>query len=46
MLMIIFGAVTYRDIFGETHETRFGYMVNPSNELERIPSYPSYNKHT
>jgi hypothetical protein len=45
-MMIIYGAVTYRDIFGEIRETRFGYMVNPSNELERIPSYPGYNKYT
>ena len=45
-IMIIYGAITYRDIFGEIRETRFGYMVNPSNELERIPSYPSYNKQT
>jgi hypothetical protein len=44
-LMIIYGAVTYRDIFGEIRETRFGYFINPSNELERIPSYPTYNKH-
>jgi hypothetical protein len=45
-LMIIYGAVTYRDIFDVNRETRFGYMVNPSDELERIPSYPSYNKYT
>ena len=45
-LMIVYGAVTYRDIFDEIRETRFGYMVNPSGELERIPSFLSYNKYT
>ncbi len=45
-LMLVYGAITYRDIFDQIRETRFGYMVNPSNELERIPSYPAYNKHT
>jgi hypothetical protein len=45
-ITIIFGMIKYRDIFNKTRETRFGYMVSPGRDLERIPSYPEYNKYT
>ncbi len=45
-ITIIYGSVKYRDIFDKIRETRFGYMVSPSSDLERIPSYPAYNKYT
>jgi len=45
-LLVFYGAVKYRDSFKENCETRFGYMVNIDNRLERIPGYPEYNKAT
>lgn len=46
-LMVIYGKVKYRDVFGE-HETRFGYSISGMGNLERLPgdSYKNYNQHT
>jgi hypothetical protein len=46
-LMVIYGYVKYRDIFGK-HETRFGYLITGMGQLDRLPtsSYPEYNRHT
>lgn len=46
-MMVMYGRVKYRDIYGE-HETRFGYIITGMGNLDRLPtsSYPEYNKHT
>jgi hypothetical protein len=46
-LMVIYGRVKYRDVYGE-HETRFGYLVTSMGNLDRLPAsdYPQFNKHT
>lgn len=41
---IIYGVVEYVDIFGENRYSRFGYVVTPSHDLERIPTYLDYNQ--
>lgn len=43
-ITIIYGVVEYVDIFGEDRYSRFGYMVTPSHDLERIPTYLDYNQ--
>jgi len=43
-LIVFYGFVKYRDIFNQDRETRFGYLVNIDNRLERIPDYPEYDK--
>jgi hypothetical protein len=47
-IMIIYGIVQYKDIFSRLRETRFGYVLNPAEELERIPgaAYAAYNSYT
>ena len=46
-MMIIYGFVKYRDIFGKSRETRFGYRITPSREFVRLEGkeYREYNKH-
>jgi hypothetical protein len=48
---IIYGIVEYRDIFGRSRITTFGYAVTMLNailpkRLERITGFPEYNKNT
>ena len=47
---VIYGYVKYRTIFGkegETRETRFGYVLTPQTNLDRMPAeYPEYNRNT
>jgi len=45
-ITIIYGVIEYVDIFGEDRYSRFGYMVTPSHDLERIPTYLDYNQFT
>lgn len=45
--MLLYGYVKYRTIFGADGETRFGYIITPMDNLERLPAeYPEYNKNT
>jgi hypothetical protein len=46
-ITIIYGIVQYKDIFSRLRETRFGYVLNPADELERIPgtAYTAYNSY-
>lgn len=46
-LMVLYGRVKYRDVFGE-HETIFGYLITGMGNLDRLPAstYPEYNNHT
>lgn len=45
-MTIVYGAVLYRDIFNKPRSTRFGYLVSPSYELERIPGNVTYNQYS
>jgi len=44
-LTLVYGAVEYRDIFGKTRETRFGYVIGQNNRMQRLEE-PKYNVHT
>ena len=47
-IMLIYGVVKYRDVFtreDELRETWFGYLIPPSERLERL-AHPEYNKNT
>jgi hypothetical protein len=43
--LYIWGVVRYRDSFGQSRETYFGYIVRGNNQLERLPQ-EAYNKQT
>jgi hypothetical protein len=43
---VVFGAVKYRDVYGENRQTTFGYRVTKGFRLERLFGYPEYNKHS
>ncbi len=43
-IVAFYGRVFYRDIFGVTRETRFGYGINLDGKIERLTGYPEYNK--
>lgn len=45
-MAVIYGRVTYRDIFRKKRLTTFGYKVRPHGRLERLEGYPEYNKNT
>jgi hypothetical protein len=45
-MAVIYGQVTYRDIFRKKHRTTFGYKIRPHGRLERLEGYPEYNKGT
>ena len=42
------GVVKYRDVISPEilRESYFAYTVTPLGNLERLPGYPEYNKHT
>jgi hypothetical protein len=44
--MVLYGVVTYRDIFGENRTTWFGYLITPEFRLDRIPERREYNRCT
>jgi hypothetical protein len=46
--ILLYGYIKYRTIFdGRDGETRFGYIVTPMNNLDRLPpEYPEYNANT
>ncbi len=44
--MVVYGIVTYRDIFNKLRETTFGYRITPSRELVRLEDMREYNKYT
>src|SRR6267378_920920 len=46
MHMVVYGEVTYRDIFDRLHETTFGYRITPGRELVRLENMREYNKNT
>ena len=42
---LVYGRIRYRTIFDNAAETRFGYVITPMSNLERLPAeYPEYNK--
>ena len=41
-IVYIFGEITYKDIFGERHESKYCYIVDPNNE--KLAVYGQYNK--
>jgi hypothetical protein len=43
---VLYGVVTYRDIFDKERTTTFGYSVGLLNRLVRLKDYPEYNKNT
>jgi hypothetical protein len=45
-MAVIYGRVTYRDIFGKKHRTTFGYKIRPRGRLERLEGHPKYNHST
>jgi hypothetical protein len=45
-ILILYGVVKYRDMFGQDRATTFGYTVSPIGEFKRITGYPEYNKNT
>ena len=49
MMTVVYGIITYRDIFGENRATTFGLKVvrdrfADTGTLERLTEYPEYNK--
>ena len=44
-MSVIYGFVKYRDIFGESRLTTFGYRIS-GGILKRLENYPEYNKNT
>ena len=45
-LAVIYGRVTYRDIFNKKRITTFGYKIRPHGRLERLEGRPKYNHNT
>ena len=43
---VLYGRITYRDIFNETRITTFGYKMRPHGSLDRLEGYPRYNANT
>lgn len=44
---LIYGSVTYMDIFQKGRTSTFGYWIKENGKLERLPFlYPAYNRHT
>jgi hypothetical protein len=46
--VIVYGALTYRDIFNETHSTVFGFRIFPryKDKIEPFLDFPKYNQYT
>jgi hypothetical protein len=44
-MVVIYGVVKYRDIFGKHRQTTFAYRI-VNRELRRLEGYPEYNKNT
>jgi hypothetical protein len=45
-ILILYGVVKYRDMFGKDRQTTFGYVVGKNGEFKRIVGYPKYNENT
>lgn len=45
-MAVIYGQITYRDIFRKKRTTTFGYKIRPHGRLERLEGYLEYNKNT
>ena len=45
-LAVIYGRVTYRDIFNKKRITTFCYKIRPHGRLERLEGRPKYNHNT
>jgi hypothetical protein len=44
---LIYGEVSYYDIFKQHHRTTFGFIVNHQRKVRRVNfMYPAYNEHT
>lgn len=44
---LVYGEVSYRDIFHKHRTTTFGYWITEDKKVERLPFlYPAYNEHT
>lgn len=43
---VIYGAVKYRDIYGKSRKTNFGFRIDRNYRLHPMDEYPEYNKHT
>lgn len=45
-ILILYGVVKYKNMFGQDCATTFGYTISPEGEFRRIVGYPEYNKNT
>ena len=44
---LIYGEVSYYDIFRQHHDTTFGFIVDHNRRVRRVNfMYPAYNQHT
>jgi hypothetical protein len=44
---LVYGKVSYLDIFRERRTTTFGFWISEARKLDRLPFvYPAYNEHT
>jgi hypothetical protein len=42
---VLYGIVSYRDVFGDRRSTSFGYEIAANGGFGRMTKYPNYNKH-
>jgi hypothetical protein len=45
-MVVVYGVVKYRDVFGDDYRTVFGYRLTLNDTFERLSGYPEYNKNT
>jgi hypothetical protein len=45
-ILILYGVVKYKNMFGQDCATTFGYTVSREGEFRRITGYPAYNENT